>query len=687
MKKLKFTLLTLLITIVSFGQDSAKDPVIMTINGLPVYQSEFLYIYTKNNACVSYKKEDLDAYMEMFINYKLKVKEAERLGYDTIPKLVNELGQYRNQLSLPYMVDKEKNEALIKEAYDRTASEIRASHILVRIKPDAIPADTLIAYKKIMAFRERIVGGEDFVTVAKGNRNEPGSEDPSAATNGGDLGYFTAMQMVYPFEEAAFNTPVGGVSMPVRTSFGYHIIKVTDKRVAPGKMEAAHIMVLSSETMTEEDQKKAEQKINEIYALLQKGESFEDLAGKYSDDQSSKSKGGKLPEFGAGTKQRMVPAFEQAAFSIPADGQYSAPFLSPYGWHIVKRIKLTPVGTYEEMYRELKLKVEHDIRAEKTKIAFINSLKTQYNYSDNAEKLLPLFYNNMGTEIFQGTWKGLSHGPNHHDVLFKFNDLTFVVEDFEYYLITTQTPGRADNIEKYIRAKFDAFVMSELLKYEDSQLESKYPEFKSLMQEYRDGILVFEVMQNEIWNKASKDTAGIRNYYDSHRAEFVYPVRYKGELYKCIDKATAQQVIDYIESDTMDYAEIQASVNEASELNLLVKRNTFNSETTEAFKIAKEAKNTEGSEVSADPCKKKKPAKKAKYRKFKKGLNKMFVYKNEYYVFFVEEVLLPREREYSEAKGLVTAAYQNHLEAEWLKNLRTTYQVVVNYEVLYGLAD
>ena len=679
------TVMALLSPVTSVAQDNAKDPVIMTINGEPVYQSEFLYIYTKNNSCVSYKEEDLDAYMELFINYKLKVKEAERLGYDTIPKLVKELGEYRTQLSAQYMVDKNLSENLIKEAYERTANEVRASHILVRIKPEATPADTLAAWNKIMGLRERIVdGGEDFAAVATGSRSQPGSEDPSAAINGGDLGYFTAFQMVYPFEEAAFNTPVGTVSMPVRTSFGYHIIKVVDKRQAKGKIQVAHIMILSDQNASPDDKAKAEQKIRDIYALLQQGESFEDLAGKYSDDQTSKGKQGLLPEFGAGTKQRMIPAFEEAAFAIPSDGAYSEPVLSPYGWHIIKRIKLSPVGSYDELHRELKLKVERDVRAETTKNSFLNNLKTQYNFVNNGHQLLPMFYNTIGPEIFQGTWKGLADHSHDEDILFSFMDRYFTVGDFEEYLVNTQSAGRTVLMEDYIRAKYNSFINSELLKYEDSMLENKYPEFKALFQEYRDGILVFEVMQNEIWNKASKDTAGIRAYYAEHHADFVYPVRYKGDLYKCSSKEIAEKVIEYLECDTMDYVKIQELVNKDSELNLLVKRNTFNSETTEAFRIGGETASNGG---MTDPCKKQKPGKAPKYRKFKPGINKMFEYKNEYYVFVVEEVLEPRERQYDEAKGLVTAAYQNHLESEWLKNLRNQYKVVVNNEVLYGLAD
>lgn len=678
-KKLKFLLAAVLASGFSLAQDSGKDPVIMTIDGAPVYQSEFLYIYTKNNPCVSYAKTDLDAYMELFINYKLKVKEAERLGYDTIPKLVKELQQYRQQLSLPYMIDKEKNEELIKEAYDRTVNEVRASHIMVRLKPDAEPSDTLAAWNKIMKLRDQVNGGQDFSAVAKSS-----SEDPSAQFNDGDLGYFSALQMVYPFENAAFNMQVGEVSMPVRTSFGYHLIKVTDKRKAFGKMTAAHIMILTDKSMKPEELQKAEQKIREIYDMLQGGASFEELAMKYSDDQSSKAKGGKLPDFGPGTKQRMVTEFEEAAFAIKADGQYSEPFQSPYGWHIVKRIALTPIGSYEELYRELKLKVERDQRAETTRESFIVSLKSQYNFTDNSGKLLPIFFNTIGPEIFNGTWKGLEDHANDAEILFSFADRHFTVKDFEDFLLTTQQMGRAENMELYVRAKYDEYTKGQLLMYEDSKLESKYPEFKSLMQEYRDGILVFDVMQNEIWNKASKDSAGIRNYFDTHRSEFVYPIRYKGELYRCIDKATADKVVGYIKSDTMDYAKIQAAINTSSELTLMIKRNTFNSETTEAFRIEKKAK---PAKESTDPCKKTKAAKAPKYRKFVVGLNKTFVYRGEYYVFDVEEVMPPRERDFTEAKGLVTAAYQNQMEAEWLKALRERYAVVVNTDVLYGLSE
>jgi peptidyl-prolyl cis-trans isomerase SurA len=656
MKKLLVLLSGLLFAVCNFAQE--KDPVVLTINGDDIHESEFWYIYSKNNPNPSTKKEDLDAYMELFINYKLKVKEAESLGYDTIPKLQRELKQYRQQLSMPYMIDKEKNEALIQEAYDRIKNEVRASHILIRVAPNASPDDTLTAYNKCIELRDRHAKGEDFGALAKES-----SEDPSAAYNGGDLGYFSALQMVYPFEDAAFKTKVGEVSMPVRTKFGYHIIKVHDKRASRGRIKVAHIMIISNDKLSDEEKTAAEKKINEIYDLVEKGEDFSELAKKYSDDKSTANIGGFLPEFGAGSKQRMVPEFEAAAFSLESDGDFTKPVKSMYGFHIIKRIELTPVPSYEEMYRELKIKVEKDVRAQSTKESFLNSLKDSYSFKDNADKHLEKFYVSMKEEFIPNEWNGLEGKLDASAVMFSFADQKYTAADLEDHFKNLKVPGKGTPIKKFVEDQYAYVIQKELLDYEDTQLEKKYPEFKSLIQEYRDGILVFEIMQNEVWKKASEDTTGIKNYFESHRSDFTYPIRYKGELYKCKDKATAKRVYNMIKSDTMSYGKIQEVINENSSLNLIVKTQTFNSETTESFKKGK------------------------KIRKFKSGLNKAYAFNDEYYIFKVEEIMQPRQREFNEAKGLVTAAYQNQLEQDWLKSLREKYNIEVKQEALYTVGQ
>lgn len=659
MKKIHLFLLGTLFSAAVIAQDN--DPVVVTIEGEQVRASEFLYIYLKNNDKPSFEKDSLDNYMQLFINYKLKVKAAKDAQYDTIPRLKSELEQYRKQLSLPYLTDENKNEKLIEEAYQRTITEVRASHILIRLGEDPSPKDTVAAYGRCLNLRNRIMAGESFADVARGPM---GSEDPSVTMNGGDLGYFTALQMVYPFEDAAFKLSIGDVSMPIRTKFGYHLIYLADKRPSKGMIETAHILITTSADAEVEELAQAEQKINEIYAKLQAGESFEDLAAKYSDDQSSKAKGGLLPIFGSGAKQRMVPDFEAAAYALPIDGAYSKPFKTTFGYHIVKRIQLIPVPSYEALHRELKLRVERDIRAETTRASFIEDLKKSYNYTTNAPQLIGIFSNTVGDEIFFGKWKGLKDHSHDADILFEFKDNLVTIGEFEKYILATQTKTRKIDKDVFFMGLMDNMVAERILAYEDTQLERKYPDFKSLMQEYANGILVFEIMQDEIWKKASKDTAGIRAYYEAHRSDFLYPVRYDGDLFSCNTKATAKGVTKLLKAG-VSVDEIVKQMNQTSQLNVKAKSQIFNSETTEAFKIAKKGK--ESTKI------------------FTIGINKAYVNEDVYYVFRVKEVLAAREREFSEAKGLVTAAYQNQMEAEWLAHLRKKYSIQINEEALHGL--
>lgn len=645
--------LSLLFSISSMAQNNT----FLTIDGNEYDISEFNYIYTKNNADASYNDDSLLAYVnKYFIDYKLKINEAKRLGYDTLPKLVNELKQYRNQLSRPYLIDKEKNEALVREAYDRTITEVRASHILVRVAPDASPEDSLDAYNRILSIRARIVEkGEDFNDVAAG---PGGSEDQSVSSNKGDLGYFGALQMVYPFEEAAFNTEVDAVSMPIRTQFGYHIIKVTDKRKSKGRIQVAHIMIVNDPTNPNKEV--GRDKISEIYELLKGGESFEDLAQKYSDDPSSKAKGGLLPEFGGGTKQRMVPSFETQAFALKNDGDYSEPFETPFGWHIVKRIKLTEIPPYEKMQRELKLKVEKDVRAQSTQQAFINTLKKEYNFKQELQQIEAL-KNTLNDNVFEGNWKNDSTFQV-GSPLVSFADQHFSINDFAKHIETAQRREKSRDLNSYINYKYDTWINQIILEYEDSQLEAKHPDFKSLMREYEEGVLIFEIMQKEIWNKASEDTVGLKAYYEAHKNEFTYPERYQGTLYKLKDKKTAKTALKLIRSAALSEQAIKDSLNKNSELNASFKKGTFNANSPE-FATKKETK----------------------YKKFKPGKTKVFrSVDGQYYAFEVEKHLEPAVREFSEARGLATAGYQTELQKSWMKKLRENAVVNINKEVLFS---
>ena len=509
MKKVFFSLFILSISQFGFSQ---KDPVVMDINGEKVTKSEFLQIYLKNNNDPKYDKTSLDDYLELFKKFKLKVAEAEALGYDTIPKLKKELEGYRKQLANPYLIDSASNNSLVLEAYDRFKTEVRASHILLRVDPNALPKDTLDAYNRIVALKKRIEKGEDFSSVAK---MKNGSEDPSAINNGGDLGYFTAFQMVYSFEEMAYSTAVGMISEPFRTRFGYHILKVTDKRPSRCTIKVAHIMIAAGKDIAKETSEAAEKKINELYEKLQKGEKWEDLVTLHSDDANSVKKAGELPAFGSGTTQRMVPTFEAAAFSLKKDGDYSRPIKTDYGFHIIKRLELKDVQSFETVKKELQAKVNKDERSKKTQDSFVLKLKKSYNYTFSGNQNLKWFVQNIDSTYYLGKWNSTKLKTN--NALFRLGGKSYKQKDFANYLQLNFKGLRREDPSKLIANQYRNFEKASILEFEESKLSYKYPEYKALVQEYHDGIILYEIMSDKVWNKAVKDTTGLKNYFDQNR--------------------------------------------------------------------------------------------------------------------------------------------------------------------------
>jgi peptidyl-prolyl cis-trans isomerase SurA len=645
--------LAFVLTGLLFGAALAqKDPVIMRVADKNVTKSEFLQIYLKNNPNPKFDKEALDEYMELFKKFKLKVVEAEKLGYDTIPKLVRELEGYRKQLALPYLVDSAKNQELVREGYERLKEEVKASHILIRVDENAAPEDTLKAYNKILELRKRILKGEDFAHVARG---KGGSEDPSVKDNGGDLGFFSAFQMVYPFEDAAYKTKVGEVSQIVRTKFGYHILKVTDRRPARGLISTSHIMIMVQRSSSDEQKENAEKRIQEIHGRLKAGENFEELARKYSEDQTSRSKGGELPEFGTGSRQRMVPEFEDVAFSLRTDGDYSEPFQTAYGWHIVKRNSLKDLEPFDVLKKEIQQKVNRDERSLKTQASFIENLKKTYKFKDFAGKQLNWFYTNVDSSFYDGEWKMKTAKDN--PTMFQFNNLRFNRNDFGAYLENQGARGSRAPLKQLIDAAYKTYVKEQLLAYEEAQLDTKYPDFRALMNEYHDGVLLYEIMNDKVWNKAIRDTSGLKEFFEANRGNFMWQNRIEGDIYECDSKEIAQKVIGLLKNDTISPSAVSAQINEKSALNVKTRTGKFEIENTSYLKG----------------------------QTFQKGVNGILEADGKFYVIKVRELLPASQKELTETRGAVTAAYQQYLEASWLEELAKKYPITVDKEVLYNI--
>ncbi len=691
------------------------DPVLMTVDGKPVTRSEFEAIYKKNNKDAAVTKEALDEYMELFINYKLKVRAAEELGMDTVAKFKTELDGYRKQLARPYLIDRNLNDELMKEAFDRSGIEVRASHILAQLPAEPTPADTAAAYKKIMALRDRVTKGEDWASVASG---KGGSDDPSAAKNGGDLGWFSALQMVYPFETAAFNTPVGQISKPVRTRFGYHIIKVVDRRPARGQVKVAHIMVRTTDQDSPEKQKLAEAKINEVAGRLMTNEiNFTDAALKYSDDESTNTKGGELPMFGTG---KMIEEFEDMSFGLKADGDVSKPFKTRYGWHIVKRLEYKAPPTFEEAKADLKQKISRDSRAEITRQKFLADLKAQYKYKAD-DKALKAIYPLIDSTIYKkgisvtdtllrknategevihdgmkyhreinGTMqagKVVNIRSRKHDELKPSPEDTVVVRDthegwkydrakakamakpvfsiegkswsqqqFMDYLESRQKREAGVPTSQYVQERFKQYVDDEILAYEDSQLENKYPEFRMLMKEYRDGILLFELTDQKVWSKAVKDSTGLQAYYDQNKTTWMHPVRYELDIYTCANADVAKQMRNLHKKGKRGM-DIEKALNKHDKPAVVdIESGIFTEEEKPQIKGMTQPgltpdQNVEGKVLITD----------------------------------LKRIVPPEPKALNDTRGLVTAAYQDQLEKDWIKELRAKYPVNVQKEVLYSI--
>jgi peptidyl-prolyl cis-trans isomerase SurA len=630
------------------------DPIVMEINGKPVLKSEFLQIYLKNNNNPKFDKASMDEYLEMFKKFKLKVAEAEALGYDTIPKLKKELEGYRKQLANPYLIDSAENKSLVEQAYERIKTEVRASHILIKVDPNASPKDTLEAYNKILGLKKRIEKGEDFSSVAK---MKGGSDDPSAATNGGDLGFFTAFQMVYPFEEKAYTTPVGSISDPFRTRYGYHIVKVTDKRPARGTIKVAHIMVAAGKDAKPETIANAEKKINELYDKLLQGSKWEELVTAHSDDPGSSKKGGELPSFGSGTTQRMVPAFEEAAFSLKSDGEISKPVKTEYGFHIIKRLEWKDVQSFETLKKEIQNKVNKDERAKKTQDSFVFKLKKQYNYKKSPKLEIDLnwFTMNLDSTFYQGKWKSDKLASDNE--LFNIDGKSFTQKQFAVFLEKAFRNAKKEDFKILVDNQFRNWEKTAILEYEESKLLSKYPDYKALVNEYHDGIILYEVMSDKVWNKATKDTVGLKKFFDENREKYLWSRRLDAEIYECNSLENANVVFKMLKKKKNTSKEIIEKINATSELNLKVKVNKFDPEQTPSLKG----------------------------RTFVSGRNKPYEFEGKHYVVKLTQDLPVIRKEFSEARGAATSDYQNYLEKTWIEELSKKYPVKVNFDILYNL--
>ena len=555
-----------------FSQNN--DPVILSIGKDNIKKSEFINIYKKNNQSTVIDQKSLDEYMELFINFKLKVMEAHELGLDTLTSFINELEGYRKQLAQPYLVDKDVSEGLMQEAYSRMKMDVRASHILIKTKPGATPADTLATWKKIMDVRKRLVAGEDFNKVASEVSDDPSAKDqaatesrPFAKGNGGDLGYFTAFDMVYPFECAAYETPKGEISMPFKTDYGFHMIKVTDKKEAMGKIQVAHILVLVPTDSSNDFVNQMKLRIDSAYAKIKAGAKWEDVVNEFSDDKGSAPKGGTLPWFGV---NRMVPDFIVAISKLKEKGDISAPFKTQYGWHIIKLIDHKPIGSFDDVKSDIKVKITRDQRSNKSKESLVAKIKVEAQFKEfpGAKES---FYKVITDSIFVNRWK-LEEAATLKANLFSIGDKVYTQPDFANYMYKNQGK-KGESIVEQVNTSYKSFVEDACIAWEDNHLSDKYPEFKALMKEYREGILLFDLTDQKVWSKAIKDSIGLEGFYSKYKSQYMWTDRIDASLYTCANEDIAKKTRKLVEKaakKNLSDKDISDEINKNAPKNLKI---------------------------------------------------------------------------------------------------------------------
>ncbi|MBS1650650.1 MAG: peptidyl-prolyl cis-trans isomerase [Bacteroidetes bacterium] len=678
----------------------AQDQVVMTVCNKKVTKTEFEAVYKKNNGKdANNNSKSMKEYVDLFSMFMRKVCEAEQLGLDTLSSFKTELAGYRKQLAAPYLTDKNTNESLLTEAYDRLKTEVKVSHILFRIPENALPKDTIEGYTRATIVRNALMGKmpsqseianydkllkaseEIFYPLKRHDsalykvkinsiKNLPeyvknaddkfqaiamkSSDDPSVVDNKGDIGYFTAFDMVYPFENAAYNTKVGEISQIIRTKYGYHVLKVYDRRPSRGEIFTAHIMTKFPKDAKDIDKENAKKKIFEIYDSLKKGSNFEKLALKYSDDIQSKNRGGQLQPFKSG---RLPKEYEDAAFALQNDGDYSQPIMTAYGWHIIKRLSLKKTGTFDEVKNELKTRVNRDSRSQMGREVLIANVKKENKFKENLKNRDEMC-KVIDSTYLKSTWKASRAEKLGNKEIFNLAGKSYKQNDFAKYIESQMTFRSTTDPCEVIKNMYNGWVEEQIVNFEDARLETKYADFKNLLLEYRNGILIFDLTDQKVWSKAVRDTAGLRTYYEKNKEKYLWEERADVTTYGCSNEKIANEVRKMLEHKKSE-KEITETINKKSQLNLSIENVTY---------LKGENKNLENNWKTGLA------AKNIIDDKDKKVL-----------VIYINNILPKTPKKLNECKGMVTADYQNYLETEWLQELKNKYPVTVNDNVLNSM--
>lgn len=621
------------------GQKKAapKAELLFTAGKTQVYSDEFEILYRKNhqNKPEDFTSTKVNEYFDLFVNFKLKVNEALARGLDTTAAFQKEFDQYRADIKRPFLAKADDLDALVKEAYQRSTEQVRAAHILLLVKPDASPEDTLKAWQRITDLRQRALKGENFTDLAK-----EFSEDPSAKTNGGDMGYFSAFEMVYPFETAAYNTKPGEVSPIVRTRFGYHVLKVADRRPNPGEVEVSHIMLRFNKD-DKEASAKAREKAFQVVEQLKSGRKWEEVCTEFSEDPNTKSNGGRMRKFGVGAFSANAPEFEQMAYALQKEGEISDPFATAFGWHVMRLEKKHGIQPLKEMQASLSRRVSRDERLSQKKNIQLAQLKKQFQYKEvpGTRAVIEAL---VDSAILKAKWKYPRQGQHVALPACAVSGTPKKLADFLKYAEAQQTPGSAAP-KAAINKLYESWVEKLLNEAEEAQLILAKPEYKVQLAEYREGILLFTIMEQEVWNKASNDSIGQRKFYEATLQKYKAGDRVEARIFGSDERQKLESFkTKVLAGDTITQADL---------------RKLKTATNPRAFEKG-ESKVVDGVPWAI-----------GLHDKEHDGL---------FYLVEISKLIPPGVKSFEDARASVISDYQEIMEKEWVAALKKKYAVKVN---------
>ncbi|WP_162418402.1 peptidylprolyl isomerase [Cyclobacterium roseum] len=630
-----------------FRDDPGSSDYLIKIADTPSDKEEFVYILTKNrqNQEGALSRAEFEENFDLFIDYKLKVKHAIDLGLDQSEEFRTEFESFQKQLIKPYLLENDLQEGELRRVYHRMQEMVKASHILLQFPPNASSEDSIAVFRMAEKLKAAAENGEDFAELASLH-----SEDPSAQTNKGNLGYFTALQMVLPFEEAAYSLSVGAISEPVLSDFGYHIIRLEDRRPNPGQVRVSHLL-LRVDPEQPESEALAQRKIAELFEKVQSNpEIWPELVSTYSEDAGSKSNKGLVPWFGVGS---LVPEFEQAAFSLDEPGTISKPVKTQYGYHLLRLEDQRPVPPFEELMPTIKSRILRDSRSEMLRSQVMAQQKSKLGVRENSslwKKIEETVKSSQGKAISE-LLGNLETAEWKQDSLIWSEWKQASPQDFARFL--ESQIGSADSlVQQPFEFWYERFMTTLLSEWEAAQLYASNQEYRQLVNEYRNGMLLFELMNNEVWQKAVDDSLGQRDYFGEHREKYRWGERQPAFILKADAGKDLSEVKSWL--STQSYKE---------GLEETVKKQ-FLSEDPLKFTIEQGVFEISGKEILSDLN----PAQ--SFHTISKD--------GETILLVTGEKIPAQGKAFEETRGKLIQDYQQFLEKKLMATLRDTYTIQIN---------